>query len=149
MSVRHYDAKRMRLELCWMCHPKEEFATTDPHRKTVEGATDGCVFCHDRPPVKGLERAADLYFVSQVKMICLRCHEDLSDQDASHMGKPPTPAILQRLRGYAAEKAIEFPLDRDGRFTCTTCHNAHFSVKDKQHKTRIPRREMCALCHRW
>ncbi len=147
MAVRHYDAARMSLELCWMCHPREEFAVVDPHRKRVDDTTDGCVFCHDRPPIKGLERAEDLYFVSQVKMICLRCHENLSDMDVSHMGLPPTDEILQRLSARAQRDATEFPLDRDGNFTCTTCHNAHFSAKDSRYRTRLPAREMCALCH--
>ncbi|GAB4263834.1 MAG: hypothetical protein Kow0054_27750 [Deferrisoma sp.] len=147
MSVRRYDPKRFRLDLCWGCHEKEKFAATDPHRKTVDDTTEGCVFCHDRPPVKGLERAEDLYFVSQVKMICLRCHEDLSDQDVSHMGKPPPDWMLERLRQAAEARATEFPLERDGTLTCTTCHNAHFSAKDDRHKTRLPSRDMCALCH--
>jgi hypothetical protein len=148
MSVRHYDAKRMRLDLCWRCHPKEEFATTDPHRKSIDETADGCVFCHDRPPVKGLEDASDLYFVSQVKMICLRCHENLSDQDVSHMGKTPSEEVKTRLLEYSAAHDTEFPLDRDGQFTCTTCHNAHFSAKNSKHKTRLPSVEMCDLCHR-
>lgn len=147
MGVRRYDPKRFRLDLCWGCHEKERFAATDPHRKTVDDSQEGCVFCHDRPPVKGLERAEDLYFVSQVKMICLRCHEDLSDQDVSHMGKTPPPRMLERLEAAGRERSIEFPLARDGTLTCTTCHNAHFSAKDDRHKTRLPSRDMCALCH--
>ncbi|MHB8765132.1 MAG: cytochrome c3 family protein [Deferrisomatales bacterium] len=147
MSVRRYDPRRMDLTLCWLCHAKEEFARTDPHRKVVAGVTEGCVFCHDRAPVKGLERGEDLYFVSQVKMICLRCHEDLSDSDVSHMGRTPGAEILDRLARYGRDHAVEFPLDREGRFTCTTCHNAHFSAKDDRHKTRLPGREMCQLCH--
>ncbi len=148
MALRHYDPRRMDLSLCWKCHPKEEFAQIDPHRKVVDDSTDGCVFCHDRAPVKGLEKAEDLYFVSQVKMICLRCHENLSDSDVSHMGKTPSPEVVERLQRFAAERGTEFPLDREGRFTCTTCHNAHFSAKDDRHKTRLPTREMCGLCHR-
>lgn len=149
MSVRSYEPKKMNLTLCWGCHDKGEFATTDPHQGSADTAKQGCVFCHDRPPVKGLERAEDLYFVSQVKMICLRCHESLSDLDVSHMGKAPSPTIMTRLQAFAKAKATEFPLEKDGRFTCTTCHNPHFATagKGKKHRTRLPTREMCALCH--
>jgi predicted CXXCH cytochrome family protein len=113
----------------------------------VDNQTDGCVFCHDRAPIKGLEHAADLYFVSQGRMICLRCHENLSDFDVSHMNKTPTPDVLERLDRFGKAKTMEFPLERDGRFTCTTCHNAHFSSKDAKNKTRLPSEEMCGLCH--
>jgi predicted CXXCH cytochrome family protein len=147
MSVHHYDPERMRLDLCWMCHPREEFASVDPHRKTIDDTTEGCVFCHDRPPVKGLEQSAELYFISQIRMICLRCHEGLSDLDVSHTGVMPTPEIQTRLHQYTEETATPFPLDQDGTFTCTTCHNAHFSAQDEGAKTRIPTREMCPLCH--
>jgi predicted CXXCH cytochrome family protein len=145
--VRFYDAKKNDLSLCWLCHPKEEWARTDPHRKSVDDAADGCVFCHDRPPIKGLEKQEDLYFISDVRMICLRCHEKLSDFDRSHVGKQATAWMQEVLAQFSRERDTAIPLDRTGSLTCTTCHNAHFATGNAQHRTRLHFNELCVRCH--
>jgi len=146
-SLRFYDAQKGDLSLCWFCHPKEEWAKTNPHRKTIDNTTEGCVFCHDRPPIKGLEKHEDLYFISDVRMICLRCHETLSNFDRSHVGKAATPRMTEALAKFGKEKDTQIPLDRDGRLTCTTCHNAHFAANQDEHRTRLGFVEMCLRCH--
>lgn len=147
MSLRHYDTKRMEILLCWFCHDKEKFTKINPHKKVIKDSDDSCKFCHDRPPIKGMEKSKDLYFVSRISMMCTRCHTDISDLDRSHVLKTPPDKMIENIALFAEENDSGLPLNKEGRITCTTCHNAHFDADKKKKVIRLRVKHICPICH--
>jgi predicted CXXCH cytochrome family protein len=146
MSVYSFTAIPADLTLCWYCHDKETLREANPHESNASELNDRCMFCHDRPPVKGLQKSGGSYFVSSVRLMCLRCHENINPKDLMHVTVYPVEGMLAKMAAISEETNIPFPLANDGRLTCTTCHNAHFSKKDS-HRTRLVGESMCTMCH--
>ncbi|MGE5663986.1 MAG: cytochrome c3 family protein, partial [Deltaproteobacteria bacterium] len=127
--------------LCFRCHDKAELAGRNPHNTMTD--RDTCKFCHDTMTDPGDEEAARVSFISNTRLICLRCHGQTGHPSGiNHMVSPKS--VLPEV----------FKLDGKGKITCTTCHNPHLEAgtRDgaKQHRFVVAGESMnlCAACHR-
>ncbi len=130
--------------ICFRCHNKSDLAARNPHSSMSD--RDSCKFCHDTMTDPTNDEAARVSFISNTRLICLRCHaQDKHPMGADHMVIPSMPI------------PPPFRTDGKGRITCTTCHNPHIDVRDagKEGKGGAHRfiveqagTTICALCHR-
>lgn len=128
--------------ICFRCHDKADLAGRNPHSAMTD--KDSCRFCHDTMTDPTNEEASRVSFISNTRMICLRCHaQDFHPMGVNHMVAPkmtvPEP----------------FRLDGKGRLTCTTCHNPHIEARRTDgggaKKRFIVDEEgmvLCSRCHR-
>ncbi len=101
-----------------------------------------CLTCHDTMTDPTNEEAGRVSFISNTRLICLRCHaQENHPMGVDHMVLPKQ------------ELPDPFKPDGRGRLTCTTCHNPHIDVR--QEKGRIRRfviegegSAICSRCHR-
>lgn len=105
-------------------------------RPTPHNFAGRCEECHLTAPAAGQK---DI-FVLDIDVLCRRCH-DISVKN-SHPSRVAVPS------GMAVPAT--FPLDWDGRITCTTCHDPH--IKDLAANPDMLRggmggRTFCEQCH--
>lgn len=129
--------------LCFQCHDKADLASRNPHRSMSD--RNSCKFCHDTMTDPKNEAAAQVSFISNTRLICLRCHpQDRHPTNANHMVAP-------RMK-----VPVDFKLDAKGKLTCTSCHNPHIDTRafgeagKKGHRYVIDATssELCLACHR-
>lgn len=130
--------------MCFRCHLKEDLAGRNPHLSMDD--KESCRFCHDTMSDPKNEEASKVSFISNTRLICLRCHgQDAHPSNVDHMVTPvkyvpPSP----------------FKLDGKGKVTCTTCHNPHAESategggksRGKRYAVDVEGRALCSLCHR-
>jgi hypothetical protein len=130
-------------DLCYSCHDKADLSGRNPHSSMTD--RNSCKFCHDTMSDPRNEEAARVSFISNTRLICLRCHpQDMHPTNANHM-------VLPKMK--IPEK---FKLDAKGKVTCTTCHNPHIDTRDdsggqkKGHRyvVEASASELCLFCHR-
>ncbi len=124
---------------CGTCHVAASAPRHNPHRMTgADGTVDAtaCRFCHAEPMTSGAEaaRTSEARLSSKEITLCGACHARHVDFfEPGHIGALAPPDMLERLRHRAADPNITagsalsaaLPLDREGRVTCSTCHNPH------------------------
>ncbi len=127
--------------LCFRCHDKADLGSRNPH--ATMGDRDTCRFCHDTMTDPTNEESGRVSFISNTRLICLRCHaQENHPMGVNHMVLP---------KGEIPEP---FKLDGRGRLTCTTCHNPHIDVKgggDGRNRRFVVAGEgsaICSRCHR-
>lgn len=126
--------------LCFRCHDKADLSSRNPHATMSD--RDTCRFCHDTMTDPTNEEAGRVSFISNTRLICLRCHaQENHPMGANHMVSP---------KGEVPEP---FKLDGWGRITCTTCHNPHIDVKGSDGRNRRfvvagEGSSICIRCHR-
>jgi hypothetical protein len=136
--------------ICFRCHNKVDLLSRNPHSSMTD--RESCKFCHDTMTDPTNEEAARVSFISNTRLICLRCHpQEKHPAGVNHMVVPAVP-----LRE-------PFRADSKGRITCTTCHNPHIDVRgeekgkeekkgEKSGKKRFVVEQddgtICTLCHR-
>lgn len=131
-------------DVCWKCHRQEELARFNPHLSVQKN--QGCEFCHNtKPDTRKTVDAAKLTFKGDIVLLCLRCHEVEPHPAYSNHNGLPDEALMRR-----ANIAIpaSFPLDHEGRLTCTTCHNPHVDNPGAL-RDAIVGMEVCDSCHQW
>jgi hypothetical protein len=96
-----------------------------------------CIICHVNPPAEGQSprRDGNLRFGGDVVALCSSCHASYS-----HM-HPVKIAVAPDLRSPE-----DLPLDKDGKITCITCHDA-MDEMGVHRKRRIVGRALCLNCH--
>ncbi|MBI5904485.1 MAG: cytochrome c3 family protein [Deltaproteobacteria bacterium] len=140
VAVRRKEKGEPRNALCYRCHDKEDLSGRNPHASMTNRET--CKFCHDTMTDPTNEEAGQISFISNTRLICLRCHsQDRHPSGVDHMVTPrlavPEP----------------FKVDSRGRLTCTTCHNPHIDVRGEgkakgRFVTEGEGRAICSNCHR-
>jgi hypothetical protein len=129
--------------ICFQCHDKADLSERNPH--TSMSDRNSCKFCHDTMTDPKNEEAARVSFISNTRLICLRCHpQDKHPTNANHMVEP-------RHKLPAA-----FKLDAKGKITCTTCHNPHIDVLGKgtggkqghRYVVDLDGPDLCRSCHK-
>ncbi len=123
---------------CFRCHEKSDLAGRNPHHTMSDRST--CKFCHDTMTDPRNDEAARVSFISNTRLICLRCHAQ-SDHpsNANHMVRPKM-SIPEPLK-----------LDGKGKVTCTTCHNPHIETEKKsghRYAVEADEQSICRFCHR-
>ncbi len=130
-------------DLCFQCHDKAELGSRNPH--TSMSDRNACKFCHDTMSDPKNDEAARVSFISNTRLICLRCHpQDKHPTNANHM-------VVPRMK-----IPPEFKLDAKGKLTCTTCHNPHIDTrglpgeekKGHRYVIDISASDLCRLCHK-
>jgi hypothetical protein len=128
--------------ICFRCHNKADLGEKNPHSTMSD--KESCKFCHDTMTDPSNEERARVSFISNTRLICLRCHaQDYHPMGINHMVAPkmtvPDP----------------FRLDGKGKVTCTTCHNPHIEARTseaggKKHRfvADISAQGICSHCHR-
>jgi hypothetical protein len=126
--------------ICFRCHDKADLGGRNPH--AAMSNRESCRFCHDTMTDPTNEEAGRVSFISNTRLICLRCHaQDNHPQGVNHM--------------VASKREIPEPfrLDPRGRVTCTTCHNPHIDMRGEEgRKGRFvvegEGSALCSRCHR-
>lgn len=142
VETRFFDRDRGENGLCFKCHPEEQFKGFSPHmgidyRKMELVNPKHCRFCHDIDPSRGAGTVEQVSFISNPRMICIRCHPVRPHPAGrEHMVKPERVRVPQEL-----------PLDADGKISCSTCHDPHMSNLGTL-KARTSAQELCMMCHR-
>lgn len=127
---------------CFRCHDPVELTGRNPHSAMTDRAS--CRFCHDTMTDPTNEEAARVSFISNTRLICLRCHP----QEKHPMG-------VNHLVAPRMQIPKPFRLDGKGKLTCTTCHNPHIDIRQGMSQERKRRfvvegggSAICSLCHR-
>ncbi len=150
--------------ICSHCHSLDEYTRLDPHRMLSADGTalkvNGrpvCLLCHTTQPDP--EGDPDLVeFRADVAFLCWRCHPPMEDTFLkNHFHVKPRKKTRTALRESIARHGIDLPIARDGRITCSTCHNPHqagvvmrAAVRtgaDAPKRLRIAASSICEECH--
>ncbi|MGE5188967.1 MAG: cytochrome c3 family protein, partial [Gemmatimonadota bacterium] len=127
--------------ICFRCHDKADLSGRNPHATVSDRST--CRFCHDTMTDPTNEEAARVSFISNTRLICLRCHAQTGH-----------PAGVDHMVAPKTALPDAFKLDGRGRITCTTCHNPHLQAGAdegaRRHRFVVEGEGMslCAVCHR-
>jgi predicted CXXCH cytochrome family protein len=124
---------------CRKCHPDADSGAEDVHRELNLGK-GGCPTCHDKTPVPGTDTFSSISLVSNVRIICLMCHDNYPHPGGTnhHLLQPGVQSTI-RLLHFA---------DEQSQVTCVSCHNPHLLENDS-HKLRdsVLGEEVCWRCH--
>jgi predicted CXXCH cytochrome family protein len=132
MSLRFYDRKELRSDLCWICHDRTEFSRRNPH---VDDPSQ-CERCHVSRPMKGAKASALL--AASPKMVCLLCHDV----------KPhPVGADHLRVPSDRIHPDGSLPMGAAGEVTCATCHDPHAQEAPRLKRLRVEAAGLCGRCH--
>lgn len=100
-----------------------------------------CLMCHIDIP-GGDKKNGGLMFVDEIDKLCDKCHKNIKEKSHPINIKPDKDIPLA------------MHLDKNGRLTCSTCHDVHKEDKTKN-KAELPGflwghvtgRAFCSLCH--
>lgn len=108
--------------------------TENPHARKDHKA---CIVCHISAPAEGTRPAREnnLRFGGDIVALCSSCHEGYK-----HM-HPVKIAVAPDMKSPE-----ELPLDKDGKITCITCHDA-MEASGVHRRRRLVGRALCLNCH--
>jgi DmsE family decaheme c-type cytochrome len=103
--------------------------------------------CHNRGEHAGWEGSTH----ERRDLNCTTCHSVHSPKAASHQLVKATEtqlcATCHRLQVAKTERAVAHMPVREGKMTCTTCHNPHGTTNVRLLKTGNWINESCLRCH--
>jgi DmsE family decaheme c-type cytochrome len=107
-----------------------------------------CLTCHNRGEHAGWEGGAH----EQRNLSCTTCHSVHSPKSTEHQLVKPTEtqvcATCHRLEVTKTERAVAHMPVREGKMTCSSCHNPHGSISNVRNlKTGSSINELCTTCH--
>jgi len=119
----------------------------DPKKKADE-MNQVCLSCHNR----GTHAAWEGSKHEQRGLACGTCHSVHSPKSAEHQLVKPTQtavcATCHRLQVTKTERAVAHMPVREGKLSCSSCHNPHGSISNvKNLKTGSSVTELCTSCH--
>jgi len=141
---------------CESCHGPGGNHVTDPVANPVKrfsklpaaevNAT--CTTCHNRGPHGAWEGSAH----DRRNLSCTTCHSVHSPKSAEKQLVQPTEtqvcATCHRLQVTKTERAVAHMPVREGKMSCSSCHNPHGSITNvKNLKTGSSVAELCTSCH--
>jgi len=107
----------------------------------VHGFRGQCLMCHVDIPVSD-KKNGGLMFVDEIDKLCDKCHKNIKEKSHPINVKPDKDIPLA------------MHLDKNGRLTCSTCHDVHKQTKTKNSAElsgllwgHVTGRAFCALCH--
>lgn len=108
--------------------------TESPHTRKDQNS---CIVCHVSRPAEGSApmRENNLRFGGDIVALCSSCHDGYK-----HM-HPVRIAVAPDMKSPE-----DLPLDRDGKITCITCHDA-MEASEVHRRRRLVGRALCLNCH--
>jgi hypothetical protein len=151
-----------REEICFRCHDITRYKKNNPHKKQLNGngeiIAEKCLYCHVEKPDEMTAIFEEVKYLGNLTLHCQRCHNirEKHPSGTDHFLKPPEK-ILKTMNKLEVRFGMIFPLDKDGKITCVTCHNPHdrgvipadrrgSMGAGEKFKHRIPQL-MCQACH--
>jgi DmsE family decaheme c-type cytochrome len=121
---------------CLSCHTKgnQMFWTGSPH----ESRAMACVDCHQVHYGSPAEKYAELASVDS------RYGAPLTEHVGTKKPQPELCLQCHQMRRAQLQRSSHMPY-REGKVTCTSCHNPHGSSNPQLLKVRMPR--VCDSCH--
>ena len=115
---------------------------------TPAETNETCLTCHNRGAHAGWEGSAH----EQRGLSCRTCHSVHSPTSAEHQlvkaSQTQLCATCHRLQVAKTERAVAHMPVREGKMTCTSCHNPHGSISNvKALKVGSSVSELCMTCH--
>jgi DmsE family decaheme c-type cytochrome len=123
-------------------HIKKFGALTPPE------VNETCLSCHNRGTHAGWEGSAH----EARNLTCTTCHSVHAPQSLQNQLVKATEtqvcATCHRLQVAKTERAVAHMPVREGKMTCSSCHNPHGSITNvKNLKTGSSVGELCTSCH--
>jgi DmsE family decaheme c-type cytochrome len=117
-------------------------------KASAVGSSEACLSCHNRGTHAGWEGSAH----DRRNLSCATCHSVHSPKSAEHQLVQPTEtqvcATCHRLQVTKTERAVAHMPVREGKMSCSSCHNPHGSISNvKNLKTGSSVAELCTSCH--
>ena len=141
---------------CESCHgPGQAHAEDDAsgHIAKIQEMKPGevnqiCLTCHNRSDHVGWEGGAH----ERRNLSCATCHSVHSFKSVEHQLVKTTQtevcARCHRLQVAKTERAVAHMPVREGKLSCSSCHNPHGSISNvKNLKTGSSVSELCISCH--
>jgi DmsE family decaheme c-type cytochrome len=143
-------------QACETCHgPGREHAESGDKTKirvfpamAPSDATAVCLTCHNRGNHAGWEGSGH----ERRNLSCSTCHSVHSPKSAERQLVQPTQtqvcATCHRLQVTKTERSVAHMPVREGKMSCSSCHNPHGSISNvKNLKTGSSVAESCTSCH--
>jgi len=110
--------------------------------------SETCLTCHNR----GVHAAWDGSAHERRNLTCTTCHSVHNPKSPEHQLVQPTQAQVcvtcHRLQVAKTERAVAHMPVREGKLSCSSCHNPHGSISNvKNLKTGSSVSELCISCH--
>jgi DmsE family decaheme c-type cytochrome len=141
---------------CETCHGPGQAHIDDEskgHIKRFTGVApadvnETCLSCHNRSNHAGWEGSVH----EARNLACTTCHSVHNPQSPQHQLVKATEtqlcATCHRLQVVKTERAVAHMPVREGKMTCSSCHNPHGSISNvKNLKVGSSVNEMCTSCH--
>jgi DmsE family decaheme c-type cytochrome len=114
----------------------------------ADEVSETCLACHNR----GAHAAWSGSAHDRRNLSCATCHSVHSPKSASRQLVQPTEtqlcATCHRLQVTKTERAVAHMPVREGKMSCSSCHNPHGSISNvKNLKTGSSVAELCTSCH--
>jgi len=111
-------------------------------------SSQACLTCHNRGTHAGWEGSAH----DRRNLSCTTCHSVHSPKSPEHqlVKENQTAVCVQchRLQVAKTERAVAHMPVREGKMSCSSCHNPHGSISNvKNLKTGSSVAELCTSCH--
>jgi len=159
-STPHWQAKNPRSPIaahgCESCHGPGQAHIDDPDngkiRKIKEmtpaESSQICLSCHNRGNHAGWEGSGH----ERRKLSCTTCHSVHSPKSLERQLVKPTQtelcATCHRVQVAKTERAVAHMPVREGKLSCSSCHNPHGSISNvKALKVGSSVAETCMSCH--
>lgn len=120
------------------------------------GHPAGCNTCHVPHDAKGARlwpsqpgtQTQKGTVLSTISALCYSCHDGTyTPKGETFFENDGTSHPIDIKPSDRVKIPADYPLDREGKLTCTTCHNPHRTAKDKYLREGWGDGELCIACH--